>query len=77
MKFVPELSDDLQHQLEGLLKSSSAHRVRQRALPDAPKPGRPSKLSEAEEDLLLEAVANNPQRIDEALAELKKRRARS
>lgn len=117
MKFVPELSEELQNQLEDILKSSPAHRVRQRAhaillssrgysieqisdiftvhrntvsqwiesftaagidaLPDAPKPGRPSKISQAEERYLLNAVASNPQRIGEALAALKKRRAQS
>jgi transposase len=46
-------------------------------LSDAPKPGRPHALSAAEQEDVLEAVANNPQRISEALAALKKRRARS
>ncbi|MDB5033670.1 MAG: transposase [Chlorobi bacterium] len=41
-------------------------------LSDAPKPGRPRALSVAEQDDVLEAVANNPQRISEALAVLKK-----
>lgn len=45
------------------------------SLEDAPRSGRPPKLTAAEEQILLEAVENNPQRISEALAELKKRRA--
>lgn len=46
-------------------------------LSDAPKPGRPPKLSAAEEEYLIETVQNNPRRISEALAALKKRPARS
>jgi transposase len=46
-------------------------------LADAPKPGRPRKLSTSEEQQVIESVEKNPQRISEALAELKKRRARS
>jgi len=46
-------------------------------LSDAPKPGRPRKLSTTEEQQLIEAVEQHPQRITEALAELKKRRASS
>jgi transposase len=45
------------------------------SLEDAPRSGRPAKLTAAEEQILFEAVENNPQRISEALAELKKRRA--
>lgn len=46
-------------------------------LADAPKPGRPRKLSAVEERQVIESVERTPQRISEALAELKKRRARS
>lgn len=44
------------------------------SLEDAPRSGRPQKLTEAEQQILLQAVENNPRRITEALAELKKRR---
>ena len=45
-------------------------------LADAPRSGRPRALTEAEEQILIDAVEANPRYISEALAELKKRRAR-
>ena len=47
------------------------------SLEDAPRSGRPPMLTAEEEQILIEAVENNPQRISEALAEVKKRRASS
>ena len=115
MKYVTEIDPAQQSALEQQMKTSTSHRVRQRAhaillsargygieqladifavhrntisewidawntdgldgLPDAPRSGRPSKLTEAEEQMLIEAVEANPRYISEALAELKKRRA--
>ena len=117
MKYVTALDPAQQTALEQHMKSSSSHRVRQRAhaillsargysieqladifavhrstisewidswnsqrldgLPDAPRSGRPGKLTEAEEQMLIEAVEANPRYISEALAELKKRRAQA
>jgi transposase len=47
------------------------------SLEDAARSGRPPILRAEEEQMLIEAVENNPQRISEALAEVKKRRASS
>jgi transposase len=47
------------------------------SLYDAPKSGRPTKLTAADEQILIEAIENNPRRISDALATLKKRPARS
>jgi transposase len=42
------------------------------SLEDAPRSGRPPKLTAEEQQVLIEAVENNPQRISQALLELKK-----
>ena len=46
-------------------------------LEDSPKSGRPATLTAAEQQALLSAVEDDPRRISDALAELKKRRAHS
>lgn len=76
-----------QYSIEALADIFSVHRTtvsewidaweehRFGSLEDAPRSGRPRKLTAAEEQIILEAVENNPRRISDALAELKKRRA--